>query len=80
MLLPFLKRFGKAAIAIELSAAAGLYYIFHEINTGGPEARLKWDQRVPFLIDSFYQITGDERVIEHRNNKDSNNSSVEGSK
>ena len=80
MLLPFLKRFGKAAIAIELSAAAGLYYIFHEINTGGPEARLKWDQRVPFLIDAFYSTTGDERVIEHRNNKHSNNSSVEGSK
>ena len=70
MLLPFLKRFGKAAIAIELSAAASLYYIFHEINTGSPETRRKWDQRVPFLIDAFYQATGDERVIEHR---DSNN-------
>eukprot|EP00984_Skeletonema_dohrnii_P011884 scaffold4768_cov88-Skeletonema_dohrnii-CCMP3373.AAC.2 len=80
MLLPFLKRFGKAAIAIELSAAAGLYYIFHKINTGGPEARLKWDQRVPFLIDTLYSATGDERVIEHRNNQHSNNSSVEGSK
>ena len=48
MLLSFLKRFGKTAIAIELSAAAGLYYIFHEINTGGPETRQKWDQRLPF--------------------------------
>mmetsp|Transcript_20140 Transcript_20140/g.28739 ORF Transcript_20140/g.28739 Transcript_20140/m.28739 type:complete len:81 (-) Transcript_20140:2011-2253(-) len=68
MLLPFLKRFGKAAIAIELSAAASLYYIFHQINTGGPETRRKWDQRVPFLIDAFYKATGDERVIEHRGN------------
>ena len=72
MLLPFLRRFGKAAIAIELSAAAGLYYIFHEINTGGPETRRKWDQRVPSLIDAFYKATGDKRVIEHRN-KDNHN-------
>ncbi len=72
MLLPFLKRFGKAAIAIELSAAASLYYIFHEINTGGPETRRKWDQRVPFLIDAFYTATGDERVIEHRRNSNNN--------
>ena len=77
MLLPFLKRFGKAALAVELSAAAGLYYVFHEINTGGPETREKWDRRVPLLIDAFYTATGDERVIEHRsNNKQSNGSSI----
>jgi hypothetical protein len=66
MIIPFIKRFGKAAIAIELSAAAGLYYIFHEINTGGPETRKKWDERLPGLIDAFHKVTGDDRVIEHR--------------
>mmetsp|Transcript_11864 Transcript_11864/g.19576 ORF Transcript_11864/g.19576 Transcript_11864/m.19576 type:complete len:81 (-) Transcript_11864:161-403(-) len=80
MLLPLLRRFGKAAIAIELSAAAGLYYIFHEINTGGPEARLKWDQRVPFLIDAFYKATGDQRVIEHRSKDNNNINNIEESK
>jgi hypothetical protein len=75
MLLSFLKRFGKTAIAIELSAAAGLYYIFHEINTGGPETRQKWDQRLPFLIDALYTATGDERVIKHRQHN--NNKSAE---
>ena len=76
-MLPFLKRFGKVALAIELSALAGLYYIFHDINTGGPKARKKWDERVPFLIDAFHNVTGDDRVIEHRNNScgsDSTNS------
>ena len=77
MLLPFLKRFGKAAIAIELSAAAGLYYIFHEINTGGPEVRARWDKRVPFLIDALYKATGDQRVIEHRNKHDNNSKYIE---
>ena len=77
MLLPFLKRFGKAAIAIELSAAAGLYYIFHEINTGGPEVRARWDKRVPFLIDAFYKATGDQRVIEHRNKHINNSNHIE---
>ena len=65
-MLHLLKRFGKAAIFIELSAATGLIYVFHEINTGGPDARQKWDKRLPFLIDAFYKITGDERVVEHR--------------
>jgi len=65
-MLPFLRRFGKAALAIELSALGSLYYVFHDINTGGPDARRKWDERVPFLIDVFYKATGDERVIEHR--------------
>jgi hypothetical protein len=65
-MLPLLKRFGKAALAIELSAAGGLFFIFHEINTGGPEARRKWDNRLPFLIDAFYKDTGDERVVEHQ--------------
>jgi hypothetical protein len=53
--IPFIKRFGKAAIAIELTAAAGLYYIFHEINTGGPETRKKWDERLPGLFDAFHK-------------------------
>ena len=72
-MLPFLRRFGKAALAIELSAIGGLYYIFHDINTGGNESRKKWDERLPFLIDSFHALTGDDRVIEHR--KSRNNSS-----
>ena len=63
----FLRRFGKAIIAIELSAVAGLYFVFHDINTGGSDARRKWDERVPFLIDAFHKVTGDDRVIEHRN-------------
>ena len=67
LLTPFLKRFGKAVIAIELSALAGLYFVFHDINTGGSDARRKWDERVPFLIDAFHKVTGDDRVIEHRN-------------
>lgn len=71
MLLPFLRRFGKAALAIELSAVAGLYYVFHDINTGGVEARRKWDERVPFLIDTFHAATGDDRVIEHRSGRGS---------
>lgn len=66
MLLPFLKRFGKAAIAVEVSAVAGLYYVFHDINTGGPESREKWDRRAPWLIDAFFSVTGDDRVISHR--------------
>lgn len=66
MLLPFLKRFGKAAIAVEVSAVAGLYYVFHDINTGGPESREKWDRRAPWLIDAFQSVTGDDRVISHR--------------
>ena len=66
MLLPFLKRFGKAAIAVEVSAVAGLYYVFHDINTGGPESREKWDRRAPWLIDAFHSVTGDDRVISHR--------------
>ena len=66
MLLPFLKRFGKAAIAVEVSAVAGLYYIFHDINTGGPEARERWDKRAPWLINAFHTVTGDDRVISHR--------------
>ena len=45
---------------------AGVYYIFHDINTGGPDSRIWWDKRFPFLIDSFHKITGDDRVIEHR--------------
>ena len=68
-MLPFLRRFGKAALAIELSAIGGLYYIFHDINTGGNESRKKWDERLPFLIDSFHALTGDDRVIEHRKNR-----------
>ena len=67
-MLPFLRRFGKAALAIELSSIGGLYYIFHDINTGGNESRKKWDERLPFLIDSFHALTGDDRVIEHRKN------------
>lgn len=67
-----LKRFGKAAIAVELTAVGGLFYIFHEINTGGSEARSKWDDRLPFLIDAFYNMTGDERVIAHRTNRSKN--------
>lgn len=66
MLLPFLKRFGKAAIAVEVSAVAGLYYIFHDINTGGPEARERWDRHFPWLINAFHTVTGDDRVISHR--------------
>lgn len=66
-MLPFLKRFGKAALAIELSVLGGLYLVFHDINTGGPDARRKWDERVgPFLVDTFHTVTGDDRVIEHR--------------
>ena len=48
MLFHILKRFGKAAIAVELTAVGGLFYVFHDINTGAPEARSKWDDRVPF--------------------------------
>jgi hypothetical protein len=66
MLLPFLKRFGKAAIAVEVSAVAGIYYVFHDINTGGPVAREKWDGRAPWIIDVFHSVTGDDRVISHR--------------
>ena len=67
MLLPFLKRFGKAAIAVEVSAVAGLYYIFHDINTGGPQSRQKWDRLAgPWLINAFHTVTGDDRVISHR--------------
>jgi len=66
-MLPILKRFGKAALAIELTAVGSLYFIFHDINTGGQEARQKWDDRVGYwLIDAFYKVTGDKRVIEHR--------------
>ena len=66
-MLPILKRFGKAALAIELITFSGIYYIFHDINTGGQEARQKWDDRVGYwLIDAFYKVTGDKRVIEHR--------------
>jgi hypothetical protein len=65
-MLPFLRRFGKAVFVIELSALAGFYFVFHDINTGGPEARRRWDERAPFLIDAFHRITGDDRVIEHR--------------
>jgi hypothetical protein len=75
MIIPFIKRFGKAAIAIELSAVAGVYYIFHEINTGGPETRKKWDDRLPGLIDAFHKVTGDDRVIEHRRTNTSNSKS-----
>mmetsp|Transcript_16319 Transcript_16319/g.36517 ORF Transcript_16319/g.36517 Transcript_16319/m.36517 type:complete len:82 (-) Transcript_16319:65-310(-) len=69
MLLQYLKRFGKAVVIAEVSALAGLYYVFHDINTGGPDSRIWWDERFPFLIDSFHKITGitgDDRVIEHR--------------
>ena len=72
MLFHILKRFGKAAIAVELTAVGGLFYVFHDINTGGPEARSKWDDRMPFLIDAFYNMTGDERVIAHRINRSRN--------
>ena len=65
-MLPFLRRFGKAALAVELSAVAGFYYVFHDINTGGPEARRWWDDRAPWLLDAFHKATGDDRVIEHR--------------
>lgn len=66
-MLPFLRKFGKAALAIELSLVGGGYYIFHDINTN-KESRKKWDDRPGgrYLIDAFYQVTGDERVIEHR--------------
>lgn len=67
MLLPFLKQFGKTALALELTALGSFYYIFHDINTGGNEARIKWEQRgASFLIDALYKVTGDERVIAHR--------------
>ena len=72
MLFHILKRFGKAAIAVELTAVGGLFYVSHDINTGGPEARSKWDDRMPFLIDAFYNMTGDERVIAHRINRSRN--------
>ena len=65
-MLPLLKRLGKKALAIELTAIGSLFYVFHDINTGGPQARQKWDNRLPFLIDAFYAVTGDERVVEHR--------------
>ena len=65
-MLHLLQRFGKAAILIEITAATSLFYVFHEINTGGPDARQKWDNRLPFLIDALYKVTGDERVVEHR--------------
>ena len=67
-MLPFLRKFGKAALAIELSLVGGGFYIFHDLNTGGSESRKKWDDRPGgrYLIDAFYKVTGDERVIEHR--------------
>ena len=68
-MLPFLRRFGKAALAIELSVIGGIYYIFHDINTGGCESRKKWDERMPFIINAFHALTGDDRVIEHRKNR-----------
>ena len=68
-MLPFLRRFGKAALAIELSVIGGIYYIFHDINTGGRESRKKWDERIPFIINAFHALTGDDRVIEHRKNR-----------
>lgn len=64
-MLQLLKRFGKAALAVELSVLGGLFYVFHDINTSS-EARQKWDNRLPFLIDAFHTVTGDDRVIEHR--------------
>ena len=67
-MLPILKRFGKAALAIELTTCGGIYYIFHDINTGGQEARQKDDRVGYWLIDAFYKVTGDKRVIEHRDN------------
>ena len=66
LLLQYLRRFGKAVVIAEVSGLAGLYYVFHDINTGGPDSRIWWDERFPFLIDSFHKITGDDRVIEHR--------------
>jgi len=77
-MLPILKKFGKAALAIELTAVGSLYYIFHDINTGGKEARQKWDDRVGYwLIDAFYKVTGDKRVIEHRREISSDNSDID---
>jgi len=70
MILPFLKRFGKAALFIEVGIVGGIYYVFHDLNAGGPEARRKWDDRAPWLIDAFHKATGDDRVIEHRNSKE----------
>eukprot|EP00591_Stephanopyxis_turris_P007561 CAMPEP_0195513382 /NCGR_PEP_ID=MMETSP0794_2-20130614/5047_1 /TAXON_ID=515487 /ORGANISM="Stephanopyxis turris, Strain CCMP 815" /LENGTH=76 /DNA_ID=CAMNT_0040641375 /DNA_START=193 /DNA_END=423 /DNA_ORIENTATION=- len=67
-MLPFWKRFGKRFVAVELAALGGMYYIFHDINAGGPEERRKWDSRAPWLIDALYKVTGDERVIDHRRN------------
>jgi len=68
-MLPFLKRFGKAALAVELGVLGSLYLVFRDINTGGPDARRKWDARAPWLIDAFHTVTGDERVVEHRISK-----------
>ena len=66
-MLPLLRRFGKAALAIEVTAAAGLYLVYRDLNSGGPEARSKWDRRVgPWLVDAFHAATGDDRVVDHR--------------
>lgn len=73
-MLPFLRRFGKAALALELSALVGVYLVFRDLNTGGREARRKWDDRVgPSLVDAFHKVTGDDRVLEHRNNDEGGN-------
>ena len=66
-MLPLLRRLGKGALAIELSAVLGLCAVFHDLNAGGPEARRKWDERAgPCLVDAFHKVTGDDRVVAHR--------------
>ena len=66
-MLPLFRRLGKAALAIEATAAAGLYLVYRDLNSGGPEARSKWDRRVgPWLVDAFHAATGDDRVVDHR--------------
>ena len=66
-MLPFLRRLGKGALALELSAVLGLCAVFHDLNAGGPAARRKWDARAgPFLVDAFHAATGDDRVLAHR--------------
>ena len=59
------RKLGRAALAVELGALGGAYYVFHSINTS-EESRRSWDARAPWLIDAFYSVTGNPSVIAHR--------------
>ena len=52
-------RFGKPLLIVEVAGLVGAYYVFHELNTN-QDARQRFRDRAPYVLDAFLKATGKE--------------------